>query len=37
MCKSVPQIVELSIRTIASVGSRIVGSSIVSQPRSPGP
>jgi len=31
------QIVEVSIRTIASVGSRIVGSSTLSQPRSPGP
>ena len=37
MCKSVPQIVELSIRTMMSVGSAIVGSSTLSHPRWPGP
>src|SRR5450631_1156490 len=37
MCKSVPQIVEVSTRTIASVGSMIVGSSTESHPRWPGP
>ena len=37
MCRSVPQIVDESIRTIASVGSRMVGSGTDSQARFPGP
>src|SRR6478672_7518744 len=37
MCKSVPQIVDVSMRTMASVGSRIVGSETDSQARCPGP
>ncbi len=37
MCRSDPQIVEVSIRTTMSVGSMIVGSATVSQPRWPGP
>src|ERR1700745_2005085 len=37
MCRAVPQIVETSMWTIASVGSRISGSGTSSQARSPGP
>ena len=38
MCRSVPQIVDVSMRTIASVGAlRNCGSGTVSQLRSPGP
>ena len=37
MWRSVPQIVDESIRTIASVGSMIVGSGTDSQARCPGP
>ena len=37
MWRSVPQIVDESIRTIASVGSTILGSGTSSQTRSPGP
>src|SRR3984885_904612 len=37
MCRLVPQIVVVSIWTIASVGSTIDGSSAVSQERTPGP
>jgi hypothetical protein len=37
MCRSVPQIVEESIRTTMSVGASIVGSGTSSQERCPGP
>ena len=37
MCRSVPQIVDESMRTIASVGSMMDGSGADSQARSPGP
>jgi len=37
MCKSVPQIVAVSMRTIASVGTLSVGSGTDSQARLPGP
>ena len=37
MWRSVPQIVDVSIRTIASVGSTSTGSGTVSQARLPGP
>src|SRR5690348_10631174 len=37
MCRSVPQIVATSMRTIASVGSTMTGSGTSSQARSPGP
>ena len=37
MCRSVPQIVAVSIRTIASVSAMIAGSGTVSQERCPGP
>ena len=37
MCRSVPQIVDVSIRTIASVGSTIDGSGTDSQAWWPGP
>ena len=37
MCRSVPQIVDESIRTIASVGSMMTGSGTSSQLRWPGP
>ena len=33
MCRSLPQIVEVSIRTMASVGSMMPGSATVSHPR----
>ena len=37
MCRSVPQIVDESIRTMASVGSMMDGSGTDSHARSPGP
>ena len=37
MCRSVPQMVDVSIRTIASVGCSIRRSGTVSQTRLPGP
>jgi len=37
MCRSVPQIVEVSMRTTTSVACSIVGSGTRSQARSPGP
>ena len=37
MCRSVPQIVVVSIRTITSVGCRILGSGTSSQAFLPGP